>query len=430
MHRFVASFFAALLVTSSIHAQLKSQPGEWPAWRGADRTALSKETGFLREWPKAGPNLVWKITGLGDGYATPAIAQGKIFVIGTVGPDEHVMALDVKNGNKLWSTPIGAIAKVQYAGPRSTPTVDGDWLYAICSEGKLSRISTKDGKLDWTKNFKTLFGGRPGGWAYTESPLIDGDVLVCTPGGDKAAIVALKKETGELIWKTTITGIKSEKKNKEGKIDVVNFNTGAAYSSVVPATIAGAYQYVQFLAGGVVGVDAKTGKFLWHYDHPAHGINCSTPVIHGDTVFAASAYGVGGGLARITNDGAKEVYFEKKMQNHHGGMILVGDFLYGTGAGTLICLEFATGKIMWNERGVGKGSLAYADGLLFHRSENGPIALVEATPTGYVEKGRFNQPDRSKYNAWPHPVVVGGRMYIRDWDTLFCYDVRGDASAK
>jgi outer membrane protein assembly factor BamB len=428
MHRFVVSLFAAILVTSPTHAQLKAEPGEWPAWRGPDRNALSKETGFLREWPKAGPSLVWKITGLGDGYATPAIAQGKIFVIGTVGAEEHVIALDVQDGKKVWSTPIGSIAKVQYAGPRSTPTIDGEWLYAICSEGKLSRIRVKDGKPDWTKNFKSEFGGRPGGWAYTESPLIDGEVLVLTPGGPKAALVALKKETGKVIWQTVVPSFKSDQKNKKGEI--VNFNAGAAYSSVVAATINGTPQYVQFLAGGVVGVDAKTGKFLWHYDHPANGINISTPIVHGDTVFAASAYGVGGGLARITNDGAQEVYFEKKMQNHHGGMILVGDYLYGTGSSTLICIEFKTGQIMWNERGVGKGSLAYADGLLFHRSEGGPIALVEATPKGYVEKGRFSQPERSKVSAWAHPVVAGGRMYIRDWDILLCYDVRGDSSVK
>jgi outer membrane protein assembly factor BamB len=427
MHRFVASFFAAMLATSPTHAQLKSEPGEWPAWRGPDRTALSKETGFLREWPKAGPNLVWKITGLGDGYSTPSIAHGKIFLMGTVGKTEHIIALDVKDGSRRWSTPIGMMAG-GYPGPRCTPTVDGDWLYAVSSDGKLVRASVKDGTVSWTKDVKKEFQGQPGGWMYTESPLIDGDVLVFTPGGAKSALVALKKTTGELIWKTTIPSLKSDQKNKKG--EVVNFNAGAAYSSVVAATINGTPQYVQFLAGGVVGVDAKTGKFLWHYDHPANGINISTPIVHGDTVFAASAYGVGGGLARITNDGAREVYFEKKMQNHHGGMILIGDYLYGTGAGTLICLEFTTGKIMWNERGVGKGSLAYADGLLFHRSEGGPIALVEATPTGYVEKGRFNQPDRSKNSAWPHPVVAGGRMYIRDWDILLCYDVRGDASAK
>ncbi len=392
----------------------------------------------MHAWPKAGPRLVWKITGLGDGYSTPSIAQGKIFLMGVPSKSQTVkrtnksiIALNVKDGKKIWSTPIGVMAG-GYPGPRCTPTVDGDFLYAVSSDGKLVRASVKDGKISWSKDIRKEFQGAPGGWMYTESPLIDNDVLVCTPGGNKSAIVAMKKETGEVIWKTAIVGVKSDKKNKKTG-EIQNFNTGAAYSSVVSATINGTHQYVQFLAGGVIGVDAKTGKFLWHYDAPANGINCSTPIVHDNTVFAASAYGVGGGLARITNDGsAQEVYFRKEMQNHHGGMILIGDYLYGTGSGTLICLDYKTGKIAWNERGVGKGSIAYADGLLFHRSEGGkgPISLVEATPKGYVEKGRFDQPDRSKVSAWSHPVVAGGRLYLRDWDILLCYDVKADNGTK
>jgi outer membrane protein assembly factor BamB len=306
-----------------------------------------------------------------------------------------------------------------HPGPRCTPTVDGDRVYALGSDGTLICADVGQGQVRWQKDIKKDFGGAYGSWAYAESPLIDGDVLVCTPGGNSATLVTLKKSSGEVIWKAPVTGIMAKKGT---------YST-AAYSSVVVAQIAGVKQYVQFLAGGVIGVDAKDGKLLWHYEAPANGTaNCSTPIVRDDCVFAASAYGNGGGLAKITRDGdtftAKEEYFVKQMQNHHGGMVLVGDHLYGTGGAALFCVDFKTGKIVWQDRSVGKGSVAYADGHLVVRSEDGPIALVEATPTGYKEKGRFSQPDRSKEKAWPHAVIAGGKLYIRDWDVLLCYDIK------
>lgn len=406
------------LQASPSFAQLKALPGEWPGWRGPDRDGLSPEKGLLKQWPEGGPKMLWKITELGAGFSTPSVAQGKIFVMGTKGKDEYIIALDFTDGKRLWDSKIGTLAG-GHPGPRCTPTVDGDKLYALSSDGKLVCAATASGEVVWKKDLKADFGGKTGSWAYAESPLIDGDTLICTPGGDKATMLALNKVTGATIWQGAVTSLDGVKKN---------FGT-AGYSSAIVANLHGKKQYLQFLSGGVVGVDAQTGKFLWHYDKPANGTaNCSTPLVHGNSVFAASNYGVGGGLASIKKDGdsftAEEDYFVKAMQNHHGGMILVGDHLYGTGAQTLICLEIKTGKIAWQERGVGKGSIFYADGLLFHRSENGPVALVEATPTGYVEKGRFSQPDRSEKKAWPHPVVVGGRLLLRDQDVLLCYDVK------
>jgi len=402
-----AAFFA-----TPLFAQLKSEPGEWPAWRGPNRDGLSTETGLLKQWPKEGPSLLWKIKGLGTGYSTPSVAGGKIFLMGTIGKQEQIIALDVKDGNKLWSTPIGVTAG-GYPGPRCTPTVDGDWLYAISSDGKLVRANIKNGSIDWKKDLKADFGGKSGGWAYCESPLIDGDVLVCTPGGADAAIVAMKKTSGEVIWKASTKGLKG------------GFGS-AGYSSVIVANINNERQYVQFLSGGVVGVDSTSGKMLWNYNKPANGTaNISTPIASGDAVFAATGYGTGGGLAQISSDGAKEVYFVKQMQNHHGGMILVGVHIFCRGRNSLLCVEFKTGKIAWNAKdSVGKGSIAYADGMFYHRSERGPVALVEATPAGYKEHGRFDQPDRSGQNAWAHPIVAGGRLYLRDWDVLLCYDVK------
>lgn len=414
------SLGALLLLTmaSSGFAQLKAMPGEWPGWRGPDRNSLSTETGLLKQWPKAGPTLFWKATGLGDGFSTPSLAAGMVFLLGTEGKQEFVIALDASDGKRRWATPIGQMAG-GHPGPRCTPTIDGKLLYAISSDGKLACMETANGTVRWKKDLKADFAGRWGSWAYAESPLIDGDVLVCTPGGDKNTLVALNKETGQRIWSASPQGLPGGKRAY----------TTAAYSSVVAGEIAGVKQYVQFLSGGVIGVAAKDGALLWHYDKPANRTaNCSTPVVRDDCVFAASGYGTGGGLARITrnNDGfsANEAYFVNQLQNHHGGMILIGDHIYGTGSSTLLCVNFKSGKIAWQDRSVGKGSLAYADGHLYLRSENGPVALVEATPAGYRENGRFNQPDRSSKRAWPHPVVAGGRLYLRDQDVLLCYDVR------
>jgi outer membrane protein assembly factor BamB len=412
---------APLALTAALAAVAPTLPaadGDWPGWRGPDRTDRSPETGLLKSWPKEGPKLLWKATGLGGGYSTPSIAAGRIYLLGAQGKDEYLIALDAKDGSRVWATRIGLEAGGKPA-PRSTPTIDGSLAYVISSDGKLVCADTGSGKVRWQKDLKADFGGRSGGWAYAESPLVDGDALVCTPGGKTATVVKLNKATGELLWKAPVAGLNAAK----GEY------TTAGYSSPVSAEIGGVRQYVQFISGGVVGVAARDGKLLWHYDHPANTTaNCSTPIVRGDAVFAASAYGNGGGRADVTKDGgafkATEAYFVKAMQNHHGGMVLVGDHVYGTGSGTLLCVDFRSGKVAWNERSVGKGSVTYADGRLYVRGENGPVALVEATPEGYKETGRFSPPERSKEPAWPHPVVAGGRLYLRDWDVLLCYDVK------
>ena len=259
-------------------------------------------------------------------------------------------------------------------------------------------------RFKWKKNYKKEFGGRSGGWAYTESPLIDGDLVIGTPGAETAALAAMKKANGEVVWKTTIKGIaRKSSNNPKRKADNRTYSR-AGYSSVIVAEIGGVKQYIQFLDGGVVGVDAGDGRLLWHYEEPANTTaNCSTPIVSGDLVFAASSYGTGGGQAKIVKDGsdfkAEQTYFVRKMQNHHGGMVLINDHLYGT-SGTLMCIDFKTGKIAWDDRSVGKGSLTYADGHLYVRGEGGKVALVEANPDKYVEHGQFMQPSRSKQPAW------------------------------
>jgi outer membrane protein assembly factor BamB len=386
--------------------------GDWPQWRGPDRTGVSTETGLLKQWPQEGPKLLWKATGLGGGFSTPSIVAGRIYLMGTKGGNEYVFALDVKDGKEIWSSKVGPIASAGYAGPRATPTTDGDYLYTLGSDSDLVCMEMATGKVVWQKNLQKNFGGRRGKWAYAESPLIDGDVLICTPGGSEATLLALNKKTGAVIWKAAVPG-----------------GDAAAYSSVIVAEAGNVKQYVQFLSRGVVGVDAKTGKYLWRYNKTANGTaNIPTPIFHDGFVFSASGYGTGGGLVKLTagsdSVSASEVYFTRDMANHHGGVVRIGDHLYGTNEGNLLCLDFKTGARKWQDRSVGKGSVTYADGHLYVRSERGPIALVEATPTGYKEKGRFDQPNRSKERAWPHPVVANGRLYLRDQDILLCYDVK------
>jgi outer membrane protein assembly factor BamB len=256
------------------------------------------------------------------------------------------------------------------------------------------------------------FQGAPGGWGYCESPLVDGQKLICTPGGRAATLVALNKKTGALLWKAQVPQ-----------------GDGAAYSSVIAGDVDGQRQYIQFLSGGVVGIDAKTGRFLWRYDHPHNGTaNCSTPIYQDGHVFAASGYGTGGGLAKLIHAGAgtraEEVYFTKHMQNHHGGMVVVDGYLYGSNEGQLCCLDLLTGQVQWSEGRPGKGSIAFADGHLYYRNEGGPITLVEANPKKYVQQGRFDQPDRTGAPAWAHPVIANGKLLIRDQDLLLCYDIK------
>lgn len=386
---------------------------DWPQWRGPERTGVSAETGLLKQWPKDGPPLAWKATGLGKGFSTPSVANGRIFLIGTRGADEVVIALDEKDGKEIYTARVGSIAKAGYAGPRSTPTVDGSLLYALSSDGDLVCMETLTGKEVWRKNYRADFNGQRGGWAYAESPLIDGDVLVCTPGGGKATLVALAKQTGEVLWRCPVPG-----------------GDAAGYASVIIAEVGGIKQYIQFLSRGIVGVEAKTGRYLWRYDGTANGTaNIPTPVFHDGHLFSASGYGKGGSLIQLLAEGdkvsAKEVYFSKPMVNHHGGFVRIGDHIYGANENSLLCLEFKNGsKPVWQDRCVGKGSVTFADGHLYVRSQGGPVALVEVSPSGYKEKGRFNQPERSKESAWAHPVVANGKLYLHDQDILLCYDVK------
>jgi outer membrane protein assembly factor BamB len=407
---------------------------DWPQWRGPHRDGISAETGLLKEWPKDGPPLAWKAKGLGGGYSAPAIAGGRIFGMSYRGDDEVVWALDEKDGAEKWVTRIDAASR-KIGGPgqgpegsRCMPTVDGDLVYALGTAGDLVCLKTADGKEVWHKNLPKDFGGRfMANWGYCESPLIDGDKLICTPGNSDATVVALNKKTGEVIWK--------------GQVPDGN---GAGYASPIAIESAGHRQYVHFLEGWLAGFDATTGKLLWRSKNkgPRQVANCSTPLFFDDCVFAAAAYGAGGVLVKLSKDGAdgvkaEEVYATKKMENQHGGMILYNGCLYGAnggnGGGFLICLDAKTGEVKWDAREgrkAPKGSLTMADGRLYYRHEDGTMTLLEPSAKEYIERGRFEQPERSKSPDWCYPVVANGKLYLRDQDLLLCYDVKDHKSGQ
>jgi outer membrane protein assembly factor BamB len=412
------TFFAAV---SFGFICLSAAANDWPQWRGPNRNGLSEETGLLKEWPKEGPKLIWQLKDIGEGFSTPAVVGDRLFMLSNKGMDnEFVQALEIKDGKPVWETRLGKVGPnkgPQHPAARSTPTVDGELLYALGSDGDLVCMETATGMPRWQKNLRTDFGGQPGNWAYAESPLIDGDVLVCTPGGKEATLVALNKKSGEVIWKSAVPG-----------------GDAAAYASANVVEAAGHKQYVQFLGKGVVGVDAKTGKFLWRYDQTGKGpANIPTPVAHEAYVYSGSGGrgGAFGGLVKLKADKdsvtAEQVYYERDLPAAIGGAVLLNGSLYGTTNQGLLCADFATGKVKWQDKCIGAGALCYADGRLYIHGENGDVALVEATPDAYHEKGRITPPDQPKRGinkAWAYPVVANGRLYIRDIGTLWCYDVK------
>ena len=399
---------------------LEARAAEWPQWRGPQRNGISAETGLLAEWPKEGPKLVWQVKDIDSGYSTPSVVGDRLYLLSNQGLDnEFVQALDAKGGKRIWSQRSGKVGnpdqQPNYPAARSTPTVDGEWVYAFGSDGDLACLERATGKVRWHANVRKDYGGQPGIWAYSESPLVDGEAVICTPGGPDATMLALNKNTGELIWKCAVAG-----------------GEQAAYTSALVIEVGGVRQYVQMLQKGLVGVEAKTGKLLWRYDRTAKGSPAviPTPVVDGDFIYSAAGRSGGGGVRLKVNGGTfetEQLYFSPKLPTSVGGALKVGEYLYGTSAGALLCLEFKTGNVKWDDRSIGAAALCYADGRLYLHGENGEVALLEATPEAYREKGRFkpvDQPDRGSSKAWAYPIIADGRLYIRDLGTLWCYDVK------
>lgn len=410
---------------------LSTSTKDWPQWRGPKRDNISPDTGLLKEWPKEGPRLIWnarevnKGKSVGTGFSSVSIAGGRIYTMGDRGPEGYVFCLDQATGAEIWATKIYE-EKKNGDGPRCTPTIDGDRLYALSRHGHLVCLNLARGDIVWRKHLKDDLGGRMmSGWDYSESPLVDGDKLVCTPGGDDCALAALNKYTGEVIWKAKVPQC-----------------GGAGYASIVISQGAGVKQYITLLGagkgGGLVGVEAETGKLLWNYRKIANGTaNIPTSLVKGDLVFCSTGYGTGAALLRIVRDqngdvSVKEEYFLKggTLQNHHGGMVLLGDHVFGGHGhndGRPFCFNIKSGKFAWEpveNPGSGSAAVAYADGHLYFRWQNNTMGLVEATPEEFRLKSTFRLPKDLSTPGWQHPVIIDGRMYVRGNNQVLCYDLR------
>jgi len=385
---------------------------DWPQFRGPARNGVSAETGLLKEWPGSGPKLLWSVDGLGAGYGSLAISGDRIFVQGGKDRRSSVHCLNRADGKLLWSVPLGAQGdNDRGSGPRSTPTVEGSSLWVLTESGDLACLKTPDGAAMWRKNILNDFKGRNPHWLLSESPLVDGARLIFTPGARGAGIVAVDKTSGKWIWSSQ------------------DLDDSPGYSSCIAFDVGGVRCIANFTSRAGVGVRASDGKLLWHYSKPANDVaNCASPVFSNNKVFYTSDYGTGCGLLALSASGQEvkesEVYFNKDLKNHHGGVVLIDGYLYGFSSSILTCMEFETGKVMWRDRSVGKGCITSANGQLYLLGENQTMGLADATPSGYKEKGRFTIPDHG-LPSWAYPVVCGGRLYIRNQAELRCYDIQG-----
>jgi len=387
---------------------------DWPQWRGPDRSDVSKETGLLKSWPASGPKRVWMFENAGKGYAGFSVVKGRLYTMGTRSDSDVLLCLDASTGQEQWVTTLAGILNNNWGdGPRGTPTVNGDNVYALSGNGTLVCVQASDGKIVWKKKMSEL-GGQTPNWGYTESPLVDGDLVVCTPGGPKGAIVAFDKKSGNLNWQSK------------------QFTDEAHYSSIVPADVNGTRQYIQLTEKSVVGVAAADGKLLWRHNWPGRTAVIPTPVFQDGHVYVTSGYGAGCMLLKIGHENqVTGIYTNKVMKNHHGGVVLIGEHIYGHADPGWICQNLKTGEAVWSHRDFGKGAISSADGMLYCLEEDsGTVALIEASPAGWSEKGRMKLEPQSNIRSsrgkiWTHPVISNGRLYLRDQDLIYCYDVKG-----
>ncbi len=381
---------------------------DWPQWRGPARDGRSAETGLAAEWPAGGPALLWQAEILGEGYASFAVVGGRLYTQGQKDGRQFVIALDAATGKLIWQTANGdTYADGRGGGPRGAPTLDNGRLYALGSSGNLLCLDAASGKQVWEVNLLRKYGARNIRWGLSESPLIDGEKIIVSPGGRGAAVVALNKSDGSLIWKSE--------------------SDEAGYSSAVVAEAGGVRMYVLLTGDAAIGLRADSGELLWRYSKVANGTaNIATPIVKGNHVFVSSDYGTGCALLKLSRDGAgvraDEVYFSRDMRNHYSSSVLVGEYLYGFSSRIFTAMNFMTGEVGWKDRSVGKGQVIFADGKLFLQGEDGIVGLVTPDPGEYKEISRF-EVGRGKYPTWTLPVIADGRLYIRDQDLLRCYDV-------
>jgi len=414
---------AAAALVAAIHDSAFS--GDWPTFRGTDRTAVSKETDLLQSWPEGGPPVVWSVEGTGRGYTSLAIKNGRMYLVGdkvadVPDKDEYLLCYDIATGQRIWQAKLGAPwneGKDNWQSSRGTPSVDDERVYALTANGELACCDAATGSEQWRKSLQTDFGGsKADRWGYSESVLLDGDRLICTPGGETNTMVALDKQTGEKIWSVA----------REG-------DTGAGHASIVISEVGGVKVYVQTTGKGALGV-RDDGVLMWSYPIERTTAVIPTPIIRDDLVFFAAGYKRGGALLRQVAGDVGQVTVEEvyplnvELANKHGGIVLVGDYLFGDSddAGIPFCADLMTGEIKWKSRGTGKGSIAVAaaDGCLYLHYADGTMVLAKADPSEYVETSVFSVPHSGERPSWAHPVILDGKLYLREHNAILCYDVR------
>jgi len=402
----------AVTVASAAWAAAGDAGGWWPQFHGPSRDNMSRETGLLKEWPSEGPPLAWKFAECGKGYSGVAIADGMVFTAGDFADKEFVLALDL-GGRLLWKAENGKSWKGAEPGSRTTPTFDGGVLYHMNPTGRVAAFEAKTGRELWAVDTKERYGAQFGMWALSENLLVDGKAVLCVPGGPKGRVIALDKATGELLWANT------------------EIAEQAAYCSPILVEHKGVRQIITLMHKSVVSVDVKTGKLLWTHGHPApYGQNVDRPLFKDGYVLVSAGHNAGSRLIQINDasDGVREVWYSKEMDNCHGGIMLLDGYLYGSGCRLfhkgLHCLEFLTGKKASTAVEVGKVSLTWAEGLLYCVDQERKVFLVQPSPQGSKIIGRFELPKVSKDLVLCHPVVCGGRLYLRHDANLYCYDVK------
>ena len=397
---------------------------DWPHWRGPDRNDISSEQGLLKQWPDGGPKQLWINRNAGLGYAGFSIVDGKLYTMGLEGNEEFALCLNADDGTEIWRKTLGERYKNSYGdGPRGTPSIDGDRAYFLAGNGRLSCLTKVAGDKVWAVDL-TEFGGKTPNWGYAESPLVDEDKVICTPGGRQGTILALNKKTGKKIWQCKpITRVLDD--------GTVTRPASAHYSSILPINWNNRRQYVQLTLHAVVGVDAETGDVLWQTDWQGRVAVVPSPIFSRGCVYVTSGYGVGSKLVQIDDENSsKELWYSKAMQNHHGGVIQIGEFFYGSSAQSWVCQRKSDGQMVWSDRKIRKGAVAFADDRFYHVQENdGKVLLIQADENASQIKGSFVLQPQTKRRSrkgkiWVHPVIANGKLYLRDQEIVYCYDIQ------
>ena len=373
------------------------------------------EKGLLQDWPEGGPKKMWTVNDAGLGYSGVTVQAGSLYTMGAFDKKEMLLAYNSSSGEKLWEVHVGELLTNGWGdGPRMSPTISNGKIYALGARGNLLCVLAKNGKLVWKKSLVDDLGGKVPGWGYTESVLVDQGKVICTPGGKDGAIAALDADSGRTIWRTK------------------SFTDGAQYSSPISIMHQGKKQYVQLVMKNIVGIDPGNGSVLWKSKWPGKVAVIPTPIFSNGHVYVTSGYGVGCKLVKLGDNYPTNVYENKVMKNHHGGVIKVGEHLYGYSDGVgWACQDFKTGELIWNEKkALGKGAIAYADNRLYCQGEgDGRLILIDASPTGWKTHGEFTiSPQTKKRNPkgriWTHPVICDGKLYLRDQEYILCYNIK------